>query len=155
MSFVRLPQHQYRSLSPRFSLNRRQFCRLTSLFSLSLGMAMAAGGCREKTAEESVIEPQQTPNNNDVVRIGYLPITDAAALLAAYDKGFYQAEGLEVAAPQKYHSWDGIVAGFMARQVNVIHVLMPTTFWIRYGHRFPGKIPWCVQVQGFLADDGP
>lgn len=140
MSFVRFPQHQYRSHCARFSLNRRQFCQLTSLFSLSLGMAMAGGGCREKNAEQSVIEPEKTPNNSDAVRIGYLPITDAAALLAAYDKGFYQAEGLEVEAPRKYNSWDAIVEGFLARQVNVIHVLMPTTFWIRYGHRFPGKI---------------
>ena len=32
---------------------------------------------------------------DDVVRIGYLPITDATALLVAHAKGFFKEEGLE------------------------------------------------------------
>jgi len=74
------------------------------------------------------------------VRTGYLPITDASALLAAYDRGFYAAEGLQAEPPKKYLSWDAIANAFMAREVNVVHLLMPTTVWLRYGASFPGKV---------------
>ncbi len=72
--------------------------------------------------------------------MGYLPITDSSPLLAAKDKGFYRAEGLEVAPPVKFPSWDAITQAFIAREVNVIHLLMPTTMWVRYGAKFPGKV---------------
>ena len=34
-------------------------------------------------------------STDEVVRIGYLPITDATALLVAHAKGYFEAEGLE------------------------------------------------------------
>lgn len=82
----------------------------------------------------------QQPGDNPQVRVGYLPITDSSPLLAAKDKGFYRAEGLEVAPPVKFPSWDAITQAFIAREVNVIHLLMPTTMWVRYGAKFPGKV---------------
>lgn len=109
-------------------LDRRQFLQFASLFAVSAGLAV---GCNR-------ILPQ--PGNDPQVRVGYLPITDASPLLAANDKGFYRAEGLEVAPPVKFPSWDAIVKAFMAREVNVVHLLMPTTMWVRYGANFPGKV---------------
>ncbi|MEL6816746.1 MAG: ABC transporter substrate-binding protein, partial [Cyanobacteria bacterium J06598_3] len=111
-------------------LNRRQFIKLSSLFATSLG-ATAVGGCQQSPLNS---------NNDQPVKTGYLPITDAAALLAAYDRGFYKAEGLEAAPPQKFRSWDAIANAFMKREVNVVHLLMPTTIWLRYGQNFPGKV---------------
>jgi NitT/TauT family transport system substrate-binding protein len=102
--------------------------KFASLFAVS---ATLATGCY-RTKRHAKDNPQ--------VRVGYLPITDASPLLAAKDKGFYQAEGLEVAPPVKFQSWDAIAQAFIAREVNVIHLLMPTTMWVRYGAKFPGKV---------------
>jgi len=114
--------------SPSPALDRRRFLQLAGLFGVS---ALTATSCRRL--------PIGRPDDPSL-RVGYLPITDAAPLLAAIDKGFFRAEGLDVATPQKYKSWDAIVRAFMARQVNVIHLLMPTTMWVRYGAKFPGKV---------------
>lgn len=119
------------SLQPT-TLSRRQFIQLTSLFATSLGLSATAGSCSTS--------PQLLMRNDQPVRTGYLPITDAAALIAAYDRGFYSAEGLEAEAPQKFRSWDAIADAFITRQVNVVHLLMPTTVWLRYGQSFPGKV---------------
>ena len=111
--------------------NRRQFIRFSSLFATSLGLAATVGGCGRS---------QLNIGDDQPVKTGYLPITDAAALLAAYDRGFYSAEGLEADLPQKFRSWDAIATAFMNREVNVVHLLMPTTIWLRYGQKFPGKV---------------
>jgi len=121
--------------SARQSLHRRQFLQLASLFAVSAGLAT---GCRRTSPDRRSSRPGTA--SDSPVRIGYLPITDASPLLAAKDKGFYQAEGLEVAAPVKFQSWDAIAQAFIAREVNVIHLLMPTTMWVRYGAKFPGKV---------------
>ena len=112
-------------------LNRRQFIRLSSLFATSLGLSATVSSCKRS---------QLSIGNDQPVKTGYLPITDAAALLAAYDRGFYSAEGLEAELPQKFRSWDAIANAFMNREVNVVHLLMPTTVWLRYGQNFPGKV---------------
>ena len=39
--------------------------------------------------------PAPARADDDVVRIGYLPITDATALLVAHAKGFFEEDGLE------------------------------------------------------------
>ena len=44
-------------------------------------------------------------NFDPVVRIGYLPITDAAALLVAYEKGFIKQQGLDAVRPTLIRSW--------------------------------------------------
>jgi len=36
---------------------------------------------------------------DQVVRIGYIPITDAAALLVAHEMGFFKKEGLDSVRP--------------------------------------------------------
>ena len=112
-------------------LSRRQFVKLSSLFATSVGLSTA--GCK-------AISGGAVSGPDPVVNTGYLPITDAAALLAAYDRGFYQAEGLDAQTPRKFRSWDAIANAFMAREVNVVHLLMPTTVWLRYGQNFPGKV---------------
>ena len=114
------------SADPAFA--RRRFLLLAGLFGVS---ALTATSCRRLPFAEP---------SDPGVRVGYLPITDSAPLLAAIDKGFFREEGLEVAAPQQYKSWDAIAQAFMTREVNVIHVLMPTAMWMRYGANFPGKI---------------
>jgi NitT/TauT family transport system substrate-binding protein len=74
------------------------------------------------------------------VRIGYLPITDAAPLLVAHARKMFEAEGLTVEPPRLFRAWPNLVEAFMARQVDVVHILMPTAILLRYGNRFPAKV---------------
>lgn len=75
-----------------------------------------------------------------VVRIGYLPITDAAALLVAHEMGFLKKEGLESERPTLVRGWSPIVEGFQAHKFNLVHLLIPIPVWMRYNNKFPVKI---------------
>ena len=117
--------------------NRRQFLKSSSLFWASLGISVGAAGCDPFPFAHS--KPYK-PSSDRMVKIGYLPITDASPLLAAYDKGFYRSEGLEALPPQRYRSWASLSQAFINREVNVVHLLMPLTIWMRYGLNIPGKV---------------
>ena len=97
------------------------------------GLAAALGTGLSGTARAA------TPTD-DVVRIGYLPITDATALLVAHAKGFFEAEGLKSEKPVLIRSWSSLVEGFAARKFNLVHLLKPIPVWMRYNNQFPVKI---------------
>ena len=78
--------------------------------------------------------------DDDVVRIGYLPITDASALLVAHAKGYFEEAGLKVEPPTLIRSWSALVEGFAAGKFNLVHLLKPIPVWMRYNNRFPVKI---------------
>ncbi len=78
--------------------------------------------------------------NTQPLKIGYLPITDASALLVAHALGYYQEEGLAVEQPVLFRGWAQIAEAFQAGQVNVVHLLMPLAIWLRYGRQFPAKV---------------
>lgn len=78
--------------------------------------------------------------DDDELHIGYLPITDAAALLVAHAKGFFEAEGLKVARPTPVRSWSALVEGFAAGKFNLVHLLKPIPVWMRYNNRLPVKV---------------
>jgi NitT/TauT family transport system substrate-binding protein len=75
-----------------------------------------------------------------VVRIGYLPITDAAALLVAHEMGFLKKEGLDSVRPTLVRGWSPIVEGFQSHKFNLVHLLNPIPIWMRYNNKFPVKI---------------
>lgn len=103
-------------------------------------MGLAAGGLMLSGcgAVQSVLN--RTGGREKPLRIGYLPITDAGPLLAAHGLGLYQEEGLEVEDPILFRGWSQIAEAFMARQVDVIHVLMPTAVWMRFAQRQPIRL---------------
>ncbi len=125
-------------------MSRRDFIKLTSLFSASLGLTLATSGCQPSSPTTETPAPSSPPTaSQDLggpVKVGYLPITDAAPLLVAHARQLYQAEGLTAEQPVLFRSWAQIVEAFLARQVNVIHILMPTTVWLRYGQKVPAKV---------------
>jgi len=82
------------------------------------------------------------------VRIGYLPITDAAPLLLAHAKGYYQEQGLEADLPTMFRSWSQISEALQARQVDVVHLLMPISIWMRFGQQVPVKLVAWDHVNG-------
>ncbi|MCV6639279.1 ABC transporter substrate-binding protein [Candidatus Albibeggiatoa sp. nov. NOAA] len=84
----------------------------------------------------------------DEVRIGYLPITDATALLIAHANGLFEKEGLKVAPPMMVKSWPKLIQGFLSGRFNVVHLLKPIPVWLRYNHNFPVKIMSWAHING-------
>jgi NitT/TauT family transport system substrate-binding protein len=74
------------------------------------------------------------------VRIGYLPITDASALLVAHEMGFFKKEGLDSAPPTLIRGWSPLVEAFSSHKLNLAHLLIPVPIWMRYNNKFPIKI---------------
>ena len=112
------------NLSEDVTISRRDMLRLSALFS---GAAVLPQFARAAT-------------NDDPVRIGYLPITDASPLLVAHARQMFEEQGLKVEAPRLFRSWAQIVEAFMSGQVNVVHLLSPMTVYARYGSKFPAKV---------------
>ena len=74
------------------------------------------------------------------LRIGYLPITDATPLVLAHGLGYYGEAGLDAAAPTLFRGWSQIAEAFQARQVDVVHLLMPMAIWLRFSRQVPLKL---------------
>ncbi|MGO9544973.1 MAG: ABC transporter substrate-binding protein [Rhodomicrobium sp.] len=82
----------------------------------------------------------QSSSFDPVVRIGYIPITDAAALLVAHEMGFFKNEGLDSARPTLIRGWSPLVEAFQSHRFNLAHMLIPIPIWMRYNNKFPVKI---------------
>ncbi|WP_228009790.1 ABC transporter substrate-binding protein, partial [Microcystis aeruginosa] len=76
---------------PEPSRRGRDFLKLSALFTSSFGAAIAADNWNL---------PVNANANDQPVKIGYLPITDAAPLLVAHSRKLYQAEGLTTEQPR-------------------------------------------------------
>jgi NitT/TauT family transport system substrate-binding protein len=143
------------------NLKRRDFLRLSGFAGLAAAapaILAACGDDDDDTPTPTATTPAATgtatgtatatgtstatagPPEARQLRVGYLPITDATPLLLAHANGYYEEAGLEVAKPTLFRSWPQIVEAFQARQVDIIHVLMPTAVFMRFGQRFPVKI---------------
>ena len=75
----------------------------------------AAGGALEKTE----------------LRVGYLPITDSTPLVLAHGLGYYEEAGLKPSDPTLFRGWSQVAEAFQARQVDVVHLLMPMAIWAK------------------------
>ena len=120
-------------------LTRRDMLRLSAL----AGAAVAAPFLSAGDAMAQAFKGDDQP-----VKIGYLPITDATPLLIAHARGLFDKEGLRAEAPRMFRSWAQIVEAFVAGQVNVIHLLTPATLWVRYGSKFPARIVAWNHING-------
>ncbi len=83
-----------------------------------------------------------------VVRIGYIPITDATALLIAHEKGYFKKEGLDSARPTLIRGWSPLIEAFAAHRFNLVHLLNPIPIWMRYNNHFPVKIMAWAHTNG-------
>lgn len=113
-------------------LDRRGFLKLTA--AAALGAAVLGG--RVRAADDPRLE------------IGYIPITDATPLLLAHARGAYAAHGLDAAPPRLFRSWASLIEAFLARQVNLVHVLMPISVWLRYAREVPVKVVAWTHTNG-------
>ncbi|GAA1205236.1 ABC transporter substrate-binding protein [Pseudonocardia alaniniphila] len=100
---------------------------------LALGAAGAAGGVAG--VADLVTAPRSTARGGTAgrsVRIGYLPITDASPLLVAHADGRFASAGLSVERPVLFRAWESLAQAFLAREIDVAHMLMPFAIQLRY-----------------------
>ncbi|MFO8024826.1 MAG: ABC transporter substrate-binding protein [Thiohalophilus sp.] len=123
---------------PRFSnglgmgISRRNLVKAgAAVAGLSSMGAMSSLLAQEKLAAK-VFDP--------VIRIGYIPITDAAALLAAHELGYFKDEGLESVRPTLIRGWSPLVEAFASHRFNLTHLLAPIPIWMRYNNNYPVKV---------------
>lgn len=123
-------QHICASSSCDCGISRRDWLRVTALSGAAAAPLLRAGDAAA-----------QANKGDDVpVRIGYLPITDATPLLVAHSRKLFEAEGLRTEKPRLFRTWAQIIEAFVAGQVNVVHLLSPTTMFVRYGSQFAAKV---------------
>lgn len=120
---------------------------------LRLSALTGAGAAGLLKAGDSMA--QSFKGDDQPVKIGYLPITDATPLLVAHANGLFQKEGLKAEAPRLFRSWAQIVEAFVAGQVNVVHLLSPATLWVRYGSKFPAKVVMWNHINGSAITVAP
>ncbi len=101
---------------------------------------LARGGLATLLAATGLGADRARAQDDGIVRIGYLPITDASALLVAHAKGYFEEAGLKVEPPTLIRSWSALVEGFAAGKFNLVHLLKPIPVWMRYNNKFPVKI---------------
>ena len=142
---ARRPIHICQSPACGCGLTRRDFLRISALGAASISAPLLSAG--DALA--------QSASNDQPVKIGYLPITDAAPLLVAHARKLFEAEGLRTEKPRLFRSWAQVIEAFVAGQVNVIHLLSPATLWVRYGTRFPAKMVAWNHVNGSALTVAP
>lgn len=108
----------------------------------------AAGGLSAAMAMPGQAFAGLTPPKDEIVRIGYLPITDATALLVAHGMGFFEEEGLKAEKPTLIRGWSPLIEGFAAGKFNLVHFLKPIPVWMRYNNNFPIKITAWAHTNG-------
>ena len=123
----------------KYEMSRRDFLMDT----LAMGGLAASMGLASSNAWSTIQPPE-----DEIVRIGYLPITDATVLLAAHAKGFFEEEGLKVEKPTLIRGWSPLVEGFAAGKFNLVHFLKPIPVWMRYNNNFPVKIMSWAHLNG-------
>ncbi|KVW12695.1 ABC transporter substrate-binding protein [Burkholderia cepacia] len=125
-------------------MSRREWLKLASLFTVA-----GAAPLLKASDARAAADP------NAPVRIGYLPITDAAPLLVAHNNGYFDAAGIQAEKPTLLRSWAQLVEAFLSGQVNVVHLLSPMTVWARYGSKAPAKVVAWNHVNGSALTVAP
>src|SRR5690625_838925 len=97
-------------------------------------LAVGAGAVGGAAAFGSLVTAATAPRGvaTEGLRIGYLPITDAAPLLVAHGDGLYEQQKLVVGRPVLFRSWSALMEAFLTRQVDLIHLLMPSAVQLRH-----------------------
>lgn len=110
---------------------------------------LAKGGMASMLAGMTGALPQMAQaQDDDVLRIGYLPITDATPLLVAHAKGYFEEEGIKAEKPTLIRGWSPLIEGFAAGKFNLVHFLKPIPVWMRYNNNFPVKVMAWAHTNG-------
>lgn len=126
------PQHHHPQHHHHAPLSRRDLFRLAGAAGLSAGLSPLLAGCGDSSEAGN--------KGRGALKIGYLPITDAAPLLVALREGYYTDEGIDVAAPTLFRGWDAITEAVRTAKVDIAHLLMPTALQLRMVRKAPVKV---------------
>ncbi|STD13854.1 Nitrate transport protein NrtA precursor [Dermatophilus congolensis] len=74
------------------------------------------------------------------LRIGYLPITDAAALLIGHENGYFAAAGTPSDRPVMFRTWESLAHALLLGKVDVAHLLMPLAIQMRIARHAPIRV---------------
>ncbi|KAB2312244.1 ABC transporter substrate-binding protein [Betaproteobacteria bacterium SCN2] len=114
---------------------------------LKMAGVAAMGGMGGMLSSTSALAQQKKADGkkftkpfDPVVKIGYIPITDAATLLVAHEMGFFKKQGIESEPPTLIRGWSPLVEAFSAQRFNLTHMLIPVPIYMRYNNNFPVKI---------------
>jgi len=134
--------HVHEEAQPRF--DRRTALRLAlgaGAVMAGGGILAACGGANSNSANDGLPNTSlgSTPSFG-TLRVGYLPITDASPLLIAHGSGALASRGFDAPQPTLFRSWPNIVEAFQARQVDVVHLLMPMAVQLRFDKQQPIKV---------------
>ncbi len=123
-------------------LDRRHFLQMAAGAGAMLGAGGLLGACGSSGATGTATTAAGTGavKSLGTLKVGYLPITDAAPLLVAHTKGIYTANGIDTPTPTVFRSWSGIAEAFQANKVDVVHLLMPMVVQLRFDQKLPVKV---------------
>ncbi|BDY31605.1 MULTISPECIES: ABC transporter substrate-binding protein [Mycolicibacterium] len=93
---------------------------------------LAAAGGVLGLADLAQAALRQPAGNTGGLRVGYLPITDAAPLLVAHHSGLYAPGAVSSEKPVLFRSWAALAEAFITGHVDVVHLLMPMAVQLRY-----------------------
>jgi len=97
-----------------------------------------------------MMPPTTTPTGRPSLRIGFIPLADATALIVAVDKGFTAAEGLDVELVREV-SWSNVRDRLNIGQFDAAHLLAPVAIAssLGLGHvRVPILAPFNLGLNG-------
>ena len=123
-------------------ISRRKFLQLSAMAGAGAMLAPVLAACGASDTEG---KKESTPTlsgnlEKDVLKGGYLPITDASPLLLAHGIGAYEKNGLKVEKPTLMRSWNTVAEAFQSKQVDIVHLLMPMAIWLKFSKNFPLKL---------------
>ena len=107
---------------------------------LRIGAAGAASAAVVGFGEVAPASAASWTEKLGTLKIGYLPITDAAPLLIGKANGLFSKAGIKTADPTLFRSWPALVEAFAAKQVDIIHVLMPLALQLKFAAKQDVKV---------------
>ena len=120
-------------------VSRRDMLKMAGIAALG-GMGGMMSSSSAFAAQKKADGKKFTKPFDPVLKIGYLPITDAATLLVAHEMGFFKKQGIESEPPTLIRGWSPLVEAFSSQRFNLTHMLIPVPIYMRYNNKFPVKI---------------
>ncbi len=109
-------------------MNRRDFLKLAAVG--SAGLALAA--CGVNNAASPTGAPTTSSASGDVIRIGFIPLTDCASVVMAGKLGLYKQYGLNVEVT-KEASWANVRDKLLTGELQAAHCLFGMPFSVYTG----------------------
>lgn len=116
------------------AFNRRDFLKFACALTTAASTSWSVGNAQSR----------QEP----VLRIGYVPITDATPLLIGHSQGFFEKEGLTVGRPTLMRGQAELAEAFLAGEFNLIHLLFPLPMFMRYAQNHRVKVVAWNHING-------